>query len=77
MELSDKEKELFDFIKSKCRVTVKEIQESLGDKAVGGIGKLIKDGKIEKKKVRENTDYNTKAVVNYQLVETKDDTQES
>lgn len=42
MNLSDKEQALYDLIKNKGQITVKEIENELGPKAVGSLGKLLK-----------------------------------
>lgn len=75
--LSDKEQELLNFIKERKGVTIKEIQEGLGDKSVGGIGKLVQSGDIEKIKIREGEGYNIKSVTKYVLVEKSDGSEES
>ena len=70
MELSDKENELYEFIKALDKengVTVKEIEEALGANSVGGIGKLLKEEKIWKKKLKTTDDYNTKSVFHYKV----------
>ena len=76
MILSDKEIELYNFIRKitieKGGATIKDIEDVLGTKAVGGLGKLLKLGDIEKKKIREGEGYNVKIVVHYILKEKND-----
>lgn len=72
---SEKEQALLDFINSKEKVSVEEIKTALGDKIIGGIGKLIQAGKVQKKKIREGQGYSSKNVVYYFKVEEKDDSQ--
>lgn len=68
---SEKEQKLLDFIKSKAKVTVKEIQLQLGEKAVGGIGKLLQAEVIEKKKLKVGEGYGVKMVIHY-LIKTEE-----
>lgn len=71
MNLSEKEEELYNFIKNNGEkgVTIKEIEITFGSKAIGGIGKLIKTNKIKKVKIREGTGYNIKSITYYMLSE--------
>jgi len=51
-KLSDNEQKVYDLIKEKDGVTVKQIQEALGNKAVGAIGKLMRHEFVKKEKRR-------------------------
>ena len=73
-ELSDTEQKLYEFIKiSKETVTTKVIQEVLGEKYLGALGKLVSLGKIEqRKKESENkVHYRNKQIKYYAVVEDK------
>jgi len=64
MELSDKEKSLYEFIKSETvnqnrNVTVESIKNILGEIYLGAIGKLIQQELIERKKIRIEDIHNT------------------
>jgi len=69
MSSSNKEQELYDFIKSKEKVTIKEIQENLSAGHVGALGKLIQQEKIIKRKLRVEEGYGVKMVQYYLLSE--------
>ena len=53
MSLSEREQELYDFIKANNGITVKQIQNQLGPKHVGAISKLKRINKVKKEKRRE------------------------
>ena len=59
MELSDREQELYDLIKSKDGVTIKQIQEELSLQHVGAMGRLIGQGKVRKEKRKGTSEYKT------------------
>jgi predicted HTH transcriptional regulator len=65
MEFSEMEQKILGFIQANGQVTAKAIQEELGDKAVGGIGRLLKEEVIKKEKIRIGEGYNVKSVVHY------------
>lgn len=65
MELSQKEKELYDLIVSKGEVTIKMIQESLSVKHVGALGKLLKYEKIELSKNYNRRDEKNRVIKSY------------
>lgn len=65
MELSQKEKELYDLIVSKEEVTIKMIQELLSVKHVGALGKLLRYEKIELSKNYNRRDENNRVVKCY------------
>lgn len=72
MDLSDKEQELYDFIKNSTKengVTVKEMQSALGEQVVGCLGKILKNEEVERTKFKPTDDYNTKAVWHYKIKE--------
>lgn len=55
MELSNREQELYDFIKQRNGVTIKQIQDKLTQKHIGAMGKLIGQKLVRKEKRREET----------------------
>ena len=68
MELSDKENELYEFIKTSTKengVTVEDIDKAIGIKCLGGLGKLLREEKIQRIKLKTTDDYNTKSVFHY------------
>jgi hypothetical protein len=66
MELSDREQELFDFIKQGNGVTVKQIQDNLTPQHVGAMGRLIGNKLVKKEKRREgNPGYAVKMITYY------------
>lgn len=65
MELSQKEKELYDLIVSKGEVTIKMIQDNLSVNHVGALGKLLRYEKIELSKNYNRRDENNKIVKCY------------
>jgi len=67
--LSESETKLYNFIKENEKITIKKIQEELGDKIVGGLGRLMKNEIVEKVKVREGEGYEAKTYVYYQIKE--------
>lgn len=70
MELSKREKELYDFIKSTEELaTVDVIKEKLSTKHVGALGILMSKDLIEKKKKRpENDEWEVKKMIRYYVV---------
>ena len=66
MNLSDRELELYEFIKNNEGITVKQIQGQLSPQHVGAIGKLFRQNLIKKEKRREGeTNYSLKIVTYY------------
>lgn len=65
MELSKKEKELYDFIVNKDEVTIKMIKDSLSVNHLGALGKLIKYEKIELSRKYNRRDENNKVLKCY------------
>jgi len=70
MNLSDKEQDLYDFIKNNGGVTVKQMQEQLSPKHVGALGKLKRLDKIKKEKRRTGEGYNIK-IITYYVINTE------
>lgn len=71
MKFSEKEQVLYDFIKTSTKengVTAQEMQGELGEKVLGGIGKLLKAEVVERKKLKTTDEYNTKSVWHYKAV---------
>ena len=66
-ELSVKEKELFDLIASKDVVTIREIKETLSEKHVGALGKLLRYGKIEVSRSYTRRDLHNKVIKAYKV----------
>lgn len=72
MELSTTQQELYDFIVKNNSVSLKAIQEQLGEKYLGALGKLLQADKIEKIRKKENKDtYATHIVTYYEIKEAK------
>jgi len=72
MDLSEMEQKVYDLIKERGPVTAKIIEENLGPKAVGGIGRLLRTEMVVKKKIRTGEGYNVRSVVHYVLKEKAD-----
>ena len=65
MELSQKEKELYDFIVNTGDTSIKMIQEKLSPKHIGALGKLLRYEKIELSKNYRKRDENNKIIKCY------------
>ena len=65
MELSVKEKELYYFIVNREEVTIKEIKETLSEKHVGALGKLLRYEKIELSRNYNRRDEHNKVIKCY------------
>lgn len=68
MSLSNRENELYEFIKNNEGVTVKQIQEQLSLAHVGALGKLLKPGLIGKDKRRTGEGYSVKVTTIYVVI---------
>lgn len=67
--LSENEMSVYTLIKEKGQVTIKDIQENCGEKAVGSIGRLVREELIDKKKVKMGEGYGMKMQKVYVLKE--------
>jgi len=69
--LSKKEKELYEFLKEKNIVTIKEIEEKLSLSHVGAVGRLVGHKIIEKVRKRRDGEY--KMTTYYRIKETPEE----
>lgn len=72
MNLSEKEKKLYEFIKNSDEpVTVKKIIEKLGESYTGAVGRLVREELVTKTKIRIKNDYGTDKFLTAWEVENK------